>query len=83
MYCNRFPIVWGGVSVVGELFPCSLNCNAAKTYGQNMLDDMDAFGFKKIKEAIVDHSKRSVFVNKEDGEISVTKEAGFEEIVFS
>lgn len=83
LFCNRFPISWGGISIVGELFPCSINCKAARMYAEAMLTDVQNFGFEKIKDKILDHSQRPVFINKQNGEISVSQNAGFEQITFT
>jgi hypothetical protein len=83
LYCNRFPVVNGGISVVGELFPCSLNCDAAIQYSFRMLEDLENYGFKKIKETILKHCKEPVFINKHDGRISGKEEAGFHKLVFT
>ena len=83
LYCNRFPVVNGGISVVGELFPCSLNCDAAIQYSHRMLEDLENYGFKKIKRSILYHCKEPVFGNKRDGRISSKQEGGFQKLVFT
>jgi hypothetical protein len=80
---NRFPITWGGISIVGELFPCSLSCENAIEYARNMQNDMINFGFYKIANVIVQHAKSTIFVNPKNGAISIFKSPEYEAIVFS
>lgn len=82
-FTNRFPITWGGISIIGELFPCSLTCPKAIEYSQNMFSDVIDLGFSKISEIIKAHSLRPIYVNKINGEISVDSKSGFEIIKFS
>ena len=73
-YSNRFPIVWGGMSAVGELFPCGLNCSNAMKYSREMLNDMSAFGYGKIAKICIEHTMRPIRVDEKSGMIStVTK----------
>ena len=37
MRCNRFAADWGGTGLIGELFPCSLQCAAAAAYADRLL----------------------------------------------
>ncbi len=82
-FTNRFPITWGGISIIGELFPCSLTCPNAIEYSQNMLSDVKKLGFSKLSDIMMDHSHRPVYINKENGEISLESKRGFEIINFS
>jgi hypothetical protein len=34
--CNRFAADWGGIGLIGELFPCSLYCDAAIRYADRL-----------------------------------------------
>lgn len=82
-FTNRFPITWGGISIIGELFPCSLRCPNAIEYSQNMLSDVKNLGFRKLSDIMIDHSHRPVYINKGNGEISLDPKRGFEIINFS
>jgi len=81
-FTNRFPITWGGVSIIGELFPCSLVCPKAIGYSQNMFSDVIDFGFSKLSDIMKEHSLRPVYINKSNGEISLNSKRGFEKIKF-
>ena len=82
-YTNRFPITWGGISIVGELFPCSLSCNKAIQYGKNLHNDVKSFGFNKIYHSIINHAQLPIYINPVDGTISKFKKNGFNPILFS
>jgi len=83
IYTNRFPITWGGVSIVGELFPCSLSCNNAIEYGRNLYNDVKSFGFNEIHKTIIDHAQLPIYINPDDGAISKFKKNRFNPILFS
>jgi hypothetical protein len=82
-YANRFPIAWGGISVVGELFPCSLNCIHAINYARAMMEDLVGLGFQRIHEVILNHSMRPVHIHPRSGSISVTPVSDSRPIIFS
>lgn len=82
-HTNRFPITWGGISIVGELFPCSLTCAKAVEYARNMQNDVINFGFHKISEVMVKHAKSPIFINPENGAISRCNKPGYDQIIFS
>jgi hypothetical protein len=48
---NRFAAEWGGIGLMGELFPCSLHCPAAAAYAQNLHDSMTSLGLHKLADA--------------------------------
>ena len=80
---NRFPLTWGGISIIGELFPCSLTCVKAVEYAGNMQNDMINFGFHKIADIMVKHAKSPIFINPENGAISIYDSPKYESIIFS
>lgn len=79
---NRFPIVWGGVSPIGELFPCSLSCTKAIHYAQQMISNLHDFGFQKIANVSIEHGMKTVFINEIDGAISTKNQVGYNPIIF-
>jgi hypothetical protein len=79
---NRFPISWGGISPIGELFPCSLICKSAIEYSKNMKTDLLKLGLLRIAEMRDSHSKKSIYINSSTGEISFYNKVGYEEIKF-
>ena len=48
---NRFAAEWGGIGLIGELFPCSLHCRAAASYSQSLYDAACALGLVKLAAA--------------------------------
>lgn len=69
-YANRFPIVLGGMSAVGELFPCSLSCPHAIQYSKNMIADMESLGYSRVAEKCISDSSKTVRVDQMSGNIS-------------
>ena len=82
-YANRFPITWGGMSPIGELFPCSLSCTAAIQYAKNMKADLHSFGFERIASNIYEAARRSVYINTYNGKVSTVPKLYYSEINFS
>lgn len=82
-FTNRFPITWGGISVIGELFPCSLMCSHAIEYSKKMYSDVIEFGFNQISDAMIIHSLKPVFINKMNGAILTVENENYEIINFS
>jgi hypothetical protein len=82
-YANRFPIVVGGMSSIGELFPCSLTCPRAVVYSKNMISDMVSLGYKRIAERCLTDSARTVRVDEVDGSITLGVEASSSDIKFN
>lgn len=82
-HTNRFPIAWGGISPIGELFPCSLNCKAAIEYSRNMLHNVSKLGFKRIADTCYHHGRRSPYINKNNGNISLNPLPDYSPIIFS
>jgi hypothetical protein len=48
MRCNRFAADWGGMGLIGELFPCSLECAAAAAYADNLLGAARRAGLARL-----------------------------------
>jgi hypothetical protein len=48
--CNRYAAEWGGIGLLGELFPCSLECDAAKNYADRLYQSMVRLGLHRLAE---------------------------------
>lgn len=83
LFTNRFPITWGGMSIVGELFPCSLSCINAINYGKALLKDVKEIGYISISEVMIRHAKTQIYINPEDGGVSKIIHDQFKPIIFS
>lgn len=59
---NRFISSLGGVSPLGELFPCSLSCSEASALGEKALASLQRLGLEKLANNIRDNSKRTLFL---------------------
>jgi hypothetical protein len=66
---NRFAAEWGGTSLIGELFPCCLECRAAAAYSQSLYDAACALGLTRLAAAALSDSLVPVHLGK-DGVIS-------------
>lgn len=66
---NRFAAEWGGIGVIGELFPCSLRCQAASRYAQTLYDSLISLGLHKLAEVAKSDALAPVNVSKQ-GRIS-------------
>ena len=45
---NRFAAEWGGIGLMGELFPCTLGCIAAAAYSQSLYDAAVSVGLERL-----------------------------------
>lgn len=59
---NRFAAEWGGIGLIGELFPCSLRCCAAASYAQSLYDAARALGLTKLAAAAKSDALESVTI---------------------
>lgn len=83
LFTNRFPITWGGMSIVGELFPCSLSCINAINYGKALLKDVKKMGYTSISEVMISHAKTPIYINPADGGVSKIIQEQSKPIIFS
>lgn len=67
---NRFCAEWGGIGLLGELFPCSVHCPAAKDYADGLLHSAVSLGLNRLADIAVKHAKTSVYISS-DGEINL------------
>jgi hypothetical protein len=61
---NRLASHFTGISLVGELFPCSLNCEKAAEYGLSNLESLNEAGLKNIASQYQTILSKSLSVNK-------------------
>lgn len=66
---NRFAAAWGGIGVIGELFPCSLYCRAAASYSQSLYDAARALGLTQLAAAARSDALAAVAIDA-DGQVS-------------
>lgn len=60
---NRFAAEWGGLGVIGELYPCSLHCRAAARYAQSLYDSLVTLGFHQLAKTALADALASVDVS--------------------
>ncbi len=72
---NRFAAEWGGIGLIGELFPCSLHCSAAARYAQSLYDSAITLGLHQLAEAAKSDALAAVNVST-SGRISRAKTRG-------
>jgi hypothetical protein len=68
---NRFAAEWGGIGLIGELFPCSLNCPAATSYSQSLYDAACTLGLVKLAASARTDALERVYIDA-NGSISRT-----------
>lgn len=68
--CNRYAAEWGGIGVLGELFPCSLECELAKDYGERLYQSTLRLGLHRLAERAMQDSLRPVELS-DDGTVRV------------
>lgn len=69
---NRFAAEWGGIGLIGELFPCSLCCQSAASYSQSLYDAACALGLKRLAAAARSDALASVTIDN-DGLITLAE----------
>ncbi len=78
---NRFAAEWGGIGLIGELFPCSLHCRAAASYAQSLYDAAQTLGLAKLAGAAKSDALESVTIST-DGLIHRTPASGAATVEF-
>jgi len=66
--CNRFAAEWGGIGLLGELFPCSLECNEARGYADRLYMATRRLGLHRLADKARQDSLLPVSIS-ESGEI--------------
>ena len=72
-WANRLVIGWGGVSPIGELYPCSIQCLSAQRIGQLALSLLQEYNLIRLYADIRKHASQNVFINQE-GDIFLVKD---------
>ncbi|MBZ9864236.1 DUF483 domain-containing protein [Mesorhizobium sp. CA15] len=72
---NRFAAEWGGIGLIGELFPCSLHCSVAVGYAESLYRSTVSLGLDRLAEAAKSDALASVDVSA-SGRISRAKTKG-------
>ena len=68
---NRLAADWGGISPVGELFPCSLECPAARAIGENGVGALRRLGLHRLAAEVVQHATTPVRIDTEGRAVPV------------
>lgn len=79
---NRFAAEWGGVGLLGELFPCSHSCELAYAYAQNLYMSAMRCGLEKLADKAKSDALRSIWLD-ESGAISVEEIVGARKVEFT
>ena len=64
-WANRLAAGWGGISPVGEMFPCSLSCPAAADLGRAAESALRNIGLVRLADLMVGHALESITVTQE------------------
>ena len=70
---NRFAAEWGGIGLIGEMFPCSLRCRSAIAYSQSLYNSAIELGLARLADAARADALKPVFVSS-DGVIQLAKD---------
>jgi len=62
---NRLAADWGGLSPVGELFPCSLACPMAAAIGFDGHESLQCLGLNSLAACLVKHAESTFRINTE------------------
>ena len=62
---NRLPMDWGGLSPIGEMFPCSLDCEHACRIGKESVHSLRRLGLARLADMVVSHATAWFFINAE------------------
>jgi hypothetical protein len=65
---NRLTIGWGGMSPVGEFYPCSLDCPSAIEIGRSVYVGLGALGLVRLQRVLAEHSCAPIYIC-EDGAV--------------
>lgn len=60
---NRFAAEWGGIGTIGEMYPCSLRCEGAIRYSQDMLDAARSLGLSSLADRAVADARHPVVLD--------------------
>lgn len=63
-WANRINTIFGGGSFIGEMFPCSLNCENAINLGKNAAKTMESFGLIKLTDTIRSHCIAPIYLDQ-------------------
>jgi len=61
---NRLPVDWGGLSPVGELFPCSLACPMAAAIGFDGYDSLQRLGLNSLADCLIHHAESAFHIDE-------------------
>jgi hypothetical protein len=70
--CNRYAAEWGGIGLLGELFPCSLDCKAAQCYADTLYQSMISLGLQRLAERAKSDSLIPVVLS-DDGTVKAVR----------
>ena len=78
---NRFAAEWGGIGLLGELFPCSLSCENAKHYADQLHASAVALGLVRLADTAVEHALMPVSIAN-DGTVAHGDKGGGRLVTF-
>jgi hypothetical protein len=73
LYNNRYISALGGISPIGEIFPCSLHCKKSAQLAKDALSALSKMNLHQLRNNIYENSLRSVVV-KNDGSLSFLRD---------
>ena len=73
-FANRLAIARGGISPIGEMYPCSLECQNAISIGRKVYEIANKIGMKKLSEKILFYSKETISIS-DKGIVSLSRKS--------
>jgi hypothetical protein len=68
---NRLISHLGGISPLGELFPCSFDCKSSEAFSDLALKHLSKMGMSRLVENIETNARRKVYIDHLSGEYSL------------
>ena len=65
LFNNRLVTEIGGVSLIGEMFPCSLMCKKSKRIGEDSYNSLKKIGFSKLAQILHKFALKPLYVNND------------------
>jgi hypothetical protein len=72
-WANRLPISWGAPTFIGELYPCSFDCEGATRQGRAVFGRLREYGLDQLAQTILAEAIRPVAGGRMEAPIEVRR----------
>ncbi len=66
-WANRLAIGWGGLSPIGEMYPCKLDCTNALEIGRAAVTALHEEGLERLASKVMEHALTPVQLDQDGG----------------